>query len=165
MAQRRIKAKAFVDATLKTKAPLTFIDEATGERTTEDFTVVYYAFSPKRAQEVEAWAAEFDRRGAALEDRRRAHDEEQAQLRLKADAESQPFTETPFTDPEEAELQHGMAQFLARVIHSLPEIVGEDDKPVEITADTLAGFAAQNLRSLRDAIQKDSATDPTLPGS
>lgn len=162
---RKIKAKAFVDATLRTKAPLTFIDEATGERTTEEFTVVYYAFSPKRAQEVERWAEEFDRRVAALEERRRQHEESQAALRLRAEADEKPFTEIPFSDPEEAELQHGMAQFLARVVHSLPEIVGEDDRPIEVTAEALSGFAAQNLRSIRDAIQKDSATDPTLPVS
>lgn len=168
MALKKVRASAFVDATLKTTAPLTFIDPDTQEPVTDDFTIVYYALSPKKADELDEWIEAYDRRFAALEERRTAHEAEQARLRLKADAEGQAFTETLFSDPEEDELRHGLAQLVARMVASIPEIVEEvdgEERPITITAETLAGFASQNLRSIRDAVRKHAATDPTKPAS
>lgn len=181
---KKVNAKAFIDATLKTTATLTFIDPQTQEPVTDDFTVVYFALSPRKADELDAWIEDYDRRVAALDERRRAHEAEESRSRLKYEADeaereekakaagetfiAEPFVETPFEDPEEAELKHGLAQLVAKMVHSLPEIVegeGEDERPVEITSELLAGFAAQNLRSIRDAVRKHAATDPTKPAS
>jgi len=165
MAQKKIRANRFVDATLKAKALLTFIDEETGESVTDKFEIVYFALSPKKALELDEWVADFDRRVESLEERHRQHEANEAQRRLKADAEEVKFIPLPFVDEEETSLQHALAQFVARLVSSIPEIIGDDDKPVAITAETLSGFASQNLRAIRDAVLKDSATDPTAPVS
>ncbi|HEY0171516.1 MAG TPA: hypothetical protein VGB98_10870 [Pyrinomonadaceae bacterium] len=180
MTQKKVRASAFVDATLTTTAQLTFIDDG-GEGVTDTFKVVYYALSPRRARELDEWVADFDKRVDAFNARRAAHDAAEARRRLQHDAAeaereeraaaaNEPFTprqfvEVPFVDEEEEGLQHALAQFVARLVHSIPEIVGEDDQPLVITADTLAGFAGQNLRAIRDAVLKDTATDPTKPVS
>lgn len=176
MAKKKVRASAFVDATLKTTALLTFIDPETKEQVTDEFTVEYLALSPKKADALEEWMVKHDKRLEALEERRRAHEGEQATARQKADAEGQPFTEKPFEDPEEAELKHGLAQLVARMISSIPEIEeddgspftvrrGEGGEPDEASVSTLAGWAAQNLRSIRDAVRRHAATDPTKPAS
>ncbi|MCA1615050.1 MAG: hypothetical protein LC795_15640 [Acidobacteria bacterium] len=165
---KKVRVSAFVDATLKTTALLTFLDPETQEPVTDEFTVVYYALSPKKAAELDAWVEDYDRRYSALEARRDAHEAEEAKRRLKAEAEGGTFVEQPFADPEEVELKHGLAQLVARMVQSIPDIVegeGDEERPVEITADLLSTFAAQNLRSIRDAVRKHAATDPTKPAS
>ncbi len=165
MAGRKVNARAFVDATLKTTAVLTFTDLESGESVTDDFTVVYYALSPKKARELDDWVEEFDRKSAALDERRAAHETAEAQRRLKAEADEEPFTPQPFTDPETESLQYGLAKLVAQMIHSLPDILDDDERPLAITAETLSTFASQNLRSIRDAVAKHTATDPTKPVS
>jgi len=165
MAQKKIRATRFVDATLKTTAPLTFIDEETGESVTDTFEIIYFALSPRKALELDEWVADFDRRIEALDARRRKHEESQAQARLTAVAEDLPFVDELFIDAETEGLQHALAQFVARLVSSIPEIVGDDEKPITITAATLSGMASQNLRAIRDAVLKDTATNPTPPAS
>jgi hypothetical protein len=48
-----------------------------------------------------------------------------------------------------------LAEWLAKVVESLPEIVGDDEQPLPVNAATLRGFAPQNLRALQEAIRAD----------
>ncbi len=166
MALKKVRAAAFVDAMLATTATLTFTDLETGEPKTDDFKIIYFALSPKKADELDRWIEDYDRRLEALEARRQAHEAAQAKERQAAEAAGGTFEERPFEDPEEDELKHGLAQLVAKMVKSIPEIVegeGEEERPIAITAETLSGFAAQNLRSIRDAIRRDAATDPARP--
>lgn len=184
MAKKKVPVSAFVDTTLKTTALLTFIDPETREQVTDEFTVEYFALSPKQADELDEWKATFEKRLIALEERESAHLAAEARRRLQhdvAEAEREeqakaaneafvpkPFEEQPFEDPEEKELKFGLAQFVKRMVSSIPEIVegeGEKERPAELTVEVYAGWAAKNLRSLRDAVLKDTATDPTKPAS
>jgi hypothetical protein len=185
MAQKKVSAKAFVDATLKTKALLTFVDPQTGEGQTDEFEIVYRAFSPKKWEEFGEWARDFDKKIEALEGRFNAHQAEEAKRRLRHDAEESEREESalaageaftpapfeaapPFDDPEVGELKYALAQIVARLVVSIPEIVegeGEEERPIPITVETLSEFAESNLRSIRDAVFKHSAADPTRPAS
>jgi hypothetical protein len=182
MAEKKVRASAFVNATLKTTAPLTFIDPETGESKTDDFTVIYRALSPRQSAELGEWLNDLDRKTEALLRRAAAHDTAEAQRRLRHDADEAdreekaqaagetftptPFEARPFEDPETESLRYALAQLVARMVVSLPDIVDDEgEAPIAVTPETLSGFAESNLRSIRDAIWKHGAADPTKPAS
>lgn len=44
---------------------------------------------------------------------------------------------------------------LAPRIHALPDILGDDDKPIEITVANLESLPIKNLNAIQEAIEKD----------
>jgi hypothetical protein len=182
MAKKRVSAKAFVNATLQTSAPLTFIDPDTGEGQTDDFKIIYYALSSRRRRELDEWVADFNKKVEALNQRAQAHHAAEAQRRLRHDAAEAereekareagepftpaPFEERPFDDPEAEELRYADARFVAKLVHSIPEILdAEGEKPLVITAEALSEFSETNVQSIRASIERHSTADPTKPAS
>jgi hypothetical protein len=162
MARKKVNRKKFIDATLTTLVKLTFDDENEG-RVTDDFKLVYYALSPRKQLEIDQWAEAYDEKQkerAARKALAKTARDKQATGESLSDDEQAALTADDASDAQaedEAEV-YVLAELLAQMIHQLPEIVegeGEDEKPMAITVEELAGFAPQNLLAMRDAIRRD----------
>ena len=58
----------------------------------------------------------------------------------------------------------GLCEQLARIVVSLPDIVGDDEKPIEPTVDFFDSLDIENLRAINKAIGED-INPPTKPSN
>lgn len=153
MATKNIKVTKFVNTKATTKVRLVF--EEDGDSQSDEFKLRYAGVSPRRQREIDEWADGFNReqgrrdkeRAAALQEARDAGADEDALAEI----------ERRYDDEE----RYALADFLVMMGVELPEIVGDDEKPVELTAELLATFETRNLLAMREAIRKDANPNAT----
>ena len=147
MAQKNVKVTRFVGNKATTKVRLVFEEDSDSQ--SDEFKLRYTAVSSRRQREIDEWAEEFDREVVRRARERAAELEKAAEAGAGEDAIAE--VKRKYDDEE----QYALAEYLVMMGVELPEIVGDDEKPVTLTADLLADFEAKNLVAIREAIKKD----------